>query len=212
MFDKLSKALRIEKVWSYIKEPIPVTSVSLTVVIFIFIFDKNLIGDYQLQRFLNNNESSFLANIFKYSFPLYCKVIFSILILIFILMMLCLLLEGSRCLIEWKKLPKFKEKIKLEVIYDFVNKYILNIFSAIFRLFRILWRLTNGLFLIITVLLILFYGQPFLSDIITFEIHHLYNFSNFENVAFYISLLINLIFSVFYSLHCLFKKDDELPF
>lgn len=92
MFDKLSKALRIEKVWSYIKEPIPVTSVSLTVVIFIFIFDKNLIGDYQLQRFLNNNESSFLANIFKYSFPLYCKVIFSILILIFILMMLCLLL------------------------------------------------------------------------------------------------------------------------
>lgn len=212
MFDKLSKALGTEKVLSYIKEPIPVTSVSLTVIIFIFIFDKNLIGDYQFQRFLNNNESSFLANIFKYSFPLYCKVIFSILILIFILMMICLLLEGSHRLIEWEKLPKFKEIIKLEVIHDFVNKYILNIFSAIFRLFRILWRLTIGLFLIITVLLIFFYGQPFLSAIITFKIHHLYNFSNFEIVAFYISLLINLIFSVFYLLSCLFKKDDELPF
>ena len=212
MFDKLSKTLGIEKVWSYIKEPIPVTSVSLTVVIFIFIFDKNLIGDYKLQRFLNNNESSFLANIFKYSFPLYCKVIFSILVLIFILMILCLLLEGLHWLLELKKLQKFKEKIKLEVIYDFVNKYILNIFSAIFRLFRILWRLTNGLFLIITVLLIFFYGEPFLSAIITFEMSRLYNFSIFENVAFYISLLINLIFSVFYSLYCLFKKDDEIPF
>ena len=177
-----------------------------------FIFDKNLIGDYKLQRFLNNNESSFLANIFKYSFPLYFKVIFSILILIFILMMLCLLFEGSNWLLKREKLPKFKEKIKLEAIYNFVNKYILNIFSAIFKLFRILWRLTNGLFLIITVLLIFFYGKPFLSAIITFKIFHLYKFSCFENVAFYISLLINLIFSVFYSLYCLFKKDDELPF
>ena len=83
--------------------------------------------------------------------------------------------------------------------------------SAIIKLTRIVWRLINGTFLILSLVTILFYGKTFLMSVFDFKLVELKYLTRTESLIFYISLVLNLLISIVYSVYHLFKYDENLP-
>ena len=132
----------------------------------------------------------------------YYLVIKYIFFLISGLLFLTLLLEGLNRLNRFDKLDSF------------YNKYCRNMVSAIVKLIRIGWQLTNGTFLILSLVTILFFGKTFLMTIfdLNFEMVRLNYLTVTEFLIFHASLLLNLVFSIGYTVYHLFRCDENLPF
>ena len=85
--------------------------------------------------------------------------------------------------------------------------------SAIIKLIKIWWRLTNGTFLILSLVTILFFGKTFLLTVFDFrfEMVRLKYLTRTESLIFHGSLILNLGFSIVYTVYHLFKYDENLP-
>ena len=199
--DILNK-LSFKLLWEYLKKPNPIFSIFLTILIFIFICNNDLIGNFQIQFLLEKNNLSLLSNFLMFGIHFYYLVIKYIFFLISGLLFLTLLLE------ELNRLNRFD---KLDSFY---NKYCRNMVSAIVKLIRIGWQLTNGTFLILSLVTILFFGKTFLMTIfdLNFEMVRLNYLTVTEFLIFHASLLLNLGFSIGYTVYHLFRCDENLPF
>lgn len=201
ILDILNK-LNFKSLWEYLKKPNPIFSIFLTILIFILICNNDLIDNFQLQFLLEKNNLSLLANLLVFGIHFYYLVIKSIYFLISGLIILTLLLECLNRLNRFDKLDSF------------YNKYSRNMVSAIVKLIRIGWQLTNGTFLILSLVTILVFGKTFLMTIfdLNFEMVRLNYLTVTEFLIFHVSLLLNLVFSIGYTVYHLFKCDEKLPF
>ena len=199
--DILNK-LSFKLLWEYLKKPNPVFSIFLTILIFVFICNNDLIGNFQVQFLLEKNNLSLFSNLLKFGIHFYYRVFEYIFFLTLGLLILILLLEGLNKLNRFDKLDSF------------YNKYSRNMVSAIIKLIRIGWQLTNGTFLILSLVTILFFGKTFLMTIfdLKFEMVRLGYLTITGFIIFHVSLLLNLGFSIGYTVYRLFKYDENLPF